>query len=110
MLEPHSDLSECLLGHWIRSHEEDREGQQVYRPATFRFPPARGRTGLEFRPQGEFVYHAIARADGLEPIAGTWAIEPGDRVRITVKSTRVQPFVLQVESCTSERLAVRPVG
>jgi hypothetical protein len=103
-------LNDCLLGRWIRSHEEDAAGQQVYRPASYKFPPARGRTGLEFRGRGELVYLAIARADGSEPMSGSWVLEPPDRVRISVNNARIQPFVLQVVSCSGEMLKVRPVG
>ena len=103
------ELQTCLLGHWVRSHEEDKGGVRAYRPASYKFPPSRGRDGFEFRPRGELLYFAIARGDGSEPMAGTWAVEGADRVRLSVKTTRFQPFVLQVVSWTRELLSVRPV-
>src|SRR5262245_12148444 len=105
-----SDLRTCLLGRWFHSHEEDSEGLQVYRPARYKFPPARGRRGFEFRDGGELVYLGIARTDGAAPMPGAWAIEGGDRVRISVTTGSVQPYVLQVVSCDKETLKVRRAG
>ena len=75
-----ADLPRCLLGHWIRSHEEDKAGVRAYRPASYKFPPSRGRDGLEFRPRGELVYFGIARGDGSESLPGAWVLE-GSRPR-----------------------------
>ena len=103
------DLQTCLLGHWIHSHEEDQGGVRAYRPATYKFPLSRGRVGMEFRPDGKLVYFGIARGDGSESLPGSWVLEGPDRVRISVKSPRIQPFVLQVVSCDGDVLKVRPV-
>src|SRR5580765_4919443 len=102
-----ADLKQCLIGPWLHSHEEDGEGLQIYRPASYKFPPSRGRRGFEFREDGELVYIGIARTDGAEPMAGAWSIEGADRVRITVTGGRVQPYELQIVSCTKELLKVR---
>jgi hypothetical protein len=101
------DLQSCILKHWVHSHEEDGDGVTVYRPSGYAFPPSRGRRGLEFRKGGELVYHGIARADGSEPLSGKWSMEGSDRLRITVDSPRVEPFVLQVVSCDGQTLKVR---
>ena len=42
-------------GRWRHSHEEDSGDVRVYRPADWAFPPARGRRGLEFRPDGKML-------------------------------------------------------
>ncbi len=102
-----ADLQTCILGRWMHSHEEDAPGVTVYRPASYSFPPSRGRVGFEFRECGKLVYYAIARADGSEQISGSWAIEEPNRVRINVDSERTQPFVLQVVFCDDEVLKVR---
>ncbi|AQA21793.1 hypothetical protein BTZ20_0494 [Rhodococcus sp. MTM3W5.2] len=44
----------------------------MYRPAGFDFPRARGRDGIEFRPDGSYVDWAIGRGDANEPRAGMW--------------------------------------
>ncbi len=45
-------LSTEPVGRWTHSFEEDHDGISVYRRDDFAFPPARGRRGVEFRPDG----------------------------------------------------------
>ena len=101
-----ADLHTCIVGHWIHSHEEDAQGVMVYRPADYKFPPSRGRTGFDFREGGRLVYCGIGRADGPEEYSGSWVVEGPNLVRIKVDSERIQPFVLQVVSCTDQALKV----
>jgi hypothetical protein len=42
----------------------------VYRRDDFAFPPARGRRGVEFGPDGSFVEWAIGRGAAPEPRPG----------------------------------------
>jgi hypothetical protein len=56
-----------LAGRWTHSFEEDHDGITVYRRADFTFPPARGRRGVEFRPDGTFTELSPGRADAPEP-------------------------------------------
>jgi hypothetical protein len=100
------DLQTCLLGHWIHSHEEDTSDAMVYRPASYKFPPSRGRVGYEFRPDGKLIYYGIAATDGSEPLSGSWVIEAPNLVRVKVDSQRIQPFVMQVVSCNDQILKV----
>ena len=45
----------------------------VYRREDFAFPPARGRRGVEFGPDGTFVEWMIGRGDAPEAAeAGRW--------------------------------------
>jgi hypothetical protein len=44
----------------------------VYRRDDFAFPPARGRRGVEFGPDGNLVEWAIGRGDAPEPRPGRW--------------------------------------
>lgn len=64
-----------LFRRWIHSHEEDTESQEVYRPATFSFPPARGRSGFELRADHSCIYVGIGRGDGEQEIDGSWRYE-----------------------------------
>ena len=102
-----ANLRECIVRHWVHSHEEDTQGVRVYRPADYHFPPSRGREGLEFREGGELVYYGIARADGSEASPGRWAMEGDSRVRVEVDSERLRPFTLEVVSCDDDKLEVR---
>jgi hypothetical protein len=56
-------------GRWVHAHEEDEGDLQVYRPAGYDLPPARGRGGLEFRPDGEVVVLGPGPADRPTAIA-----------------------------------------
>jgi hypothetical protein len=92
-----------LFGHWIHSHEEDSGDLRVYRPAGYRFPPARGRRGFELRPDGSYVAHGPGPADkptsrpgrGVPPRGGR-----GGRGRETRQNVSLEP----------DRLVVRPLG
>lgn len=100
------DFRACLPGRWMHSHEEDTRGIEVYRPASYRFPPARGRTGFELSADGRAAYIGIAPADGPDRISGRWEIQPGNQLHITVTEEHVQQMVLTVLSCDSEKLTV----
>jgi hypothetical protein len=71
------DLPPELFRRWMHSHEEDEGDLRVYRPASYKFPPARGRRGLEFKPDGELVLYGPGRVRvgdrGLEIVS----VEPG---------------------------------
>lgn len=51
---------------WWHSFEEDHDDVRVYRPEGFDFPPARGRRGLELRPDGTCIEFTIGRGDAPE--------------------------------------------
>src|ERR1041384_5695638 len=38
--------------HWVHSHEEDTDTEMVLRPAGYKFPPSRGRSSFELKPDG----------------------------------------------------------
>ncbi|MFG1819778.1 hypothetical protein ACGFIF_38885 [Kribbella sp. NPDC049174] len=62
-----------MPGRWTHSFEEDHDGITVYRRDDFAFPPARGRRGVEFRPDGTWVDWVIGRGDAPEARpAGRW--------------------------------------
>jgi hypothetical protein len=68
-------MKEALLKRWLHSHEEDTSTQMVFRPATFGFPPSRGRVGFELNPDGSYVDIGIAPADGVLEAHGTWSVD-----------------------------------
>ena len=103
-----ANLEACLIGRWIHSHEEDTPNVQIYRPADYPFPPARGRDGLEFRAGGDLVYLGIARGDGTEASNGRWTIESPNRIRIEIENDRIEPYTIEVISCDEEALKIRP--
>ena len=98
------DIRSCLVGRWMHSHEEDTAEVTVYRPATYAFPPARGRTGFEFGADGRATYLGIAAADGSTRIPARWELTAEDVVRVTPEDPRAQPKIITVLSCDPERL------
>jgi hypothetical protein len=69
-----------LHGRWTHSHEEDTDTEMVFRPADNPFPPSRGRTSIDLRPDGTFVKRAPGPVDVPEETTGSWALEGGDRL------------------------------
>lgn len=52
----------------------------VFRPASFEFPPSRGRRSFELRPDGGLVEGGIGPADRPLETQGSWELEDGDRL------------------------------
>ncbi len=63
-----------LAGSWVHSHEEDHDGIEVYRPAGYPFPPARGRTSLTLKPDGSARSGSPGPDDRGVAADGTWQL------------------------------------
>jgi hypothetical protein len=84
-----------IVGVWLRSHEEEDGPVRVYRPASYPFPPARGREGLRFDADGGFGYLAPGpddrprddrpRDDRPGADDGTWRADSRDPALITAR-------------------------
>jgi hypothetical protein len=59
----------------MHSHEEDTDDEVVFRPASYRFPPARGRTGFDLKEDGSLVQHGIGPTDRQTQAAGRWKLD-----------------------------------
>jgi hypothetical protein len=95
-----------LVRRWLSSFEENRPGIEVYRPAEFAFPPARGRAGIEFQADGSVVELAIGRGDAPEARPdGTWQIDVDGSLVIT--SAAGERRVREIQELTRERLQLR---
>jgi hypothetical protein len=77
-----ADLPPELFRRWMHSHEEDRGDLRIYRPASYKFPPARGRYGLEFKPDGELVLYGPGPSDTPEARTERWSPAGEGRVRV----------------------------
>ena len=95
---------DLLQQRWLHSHEEDSATEMVFRPASFGFPPSRGRAGFELRPNQSFVDIGIAPTDGPQESSGSWTLQD-DRLRLStpLSSTRT----LQIVSASKDKLVVR---
>jgi hypothetical protein len=94
-----------LSGRWVHSFEEDHGDVAVYRPFEYAFPPARGRDGLEFSPDGSYTEWAIGRGDARTAVPGRWRAAETDAVAVTTERGGEQ--VLEVVHLAPDRLEVR---
>lgn len=97
--------SEGVIGSWTRSHEEDHEGIQVFRPAHIDLPPARGRFGLTLRPDGSAVSSGPGPTDRGEAADGRWQLT-GTQLSVDGPNGTA---TYQVVSADDDRLELRPI-
>ena len=97
-----------LEGTWLNAHEENRGDTLVYRPSTYKFPPARGRTGFKIGPYGRFTQFDIAPTDGLLGRPGTWTAAPGTaQLRIHLSDGSQPDYTLDILSLEKNVLTLR---
>ena len=94
-----------LYGAWMHSQEEDQDGLRVYRRVGFKFPPSRGREGMEFLANGVLVYDAIGPTDVPLHLPGTWGFSGKSALRLTLENGR--QFSLQLKQAEKDKLVGR---
>lgn len=97
--------SQALYQRWLHSHEEDSGNKRVFRPATYDFPPSRGRTGFELRPDGTLIQIGIGATDRPVETSGTWELD-GDRLVFHTPSRSPAVQSHKVLNLTSKRLVL----
>jgi len=102
-----TDLPDEIFRKWMHSFEEDQNGVIVYRPTEYEFPRARGRDGIEFRPDGVFIAWEIGPTDATRGINGHWKMEGSGRVRVSFEDNVREPRVLEILQCDAGILKVR---
>jgi hypothetical protein len=91
---------------WVHSHEEDTAEEMVFRPSTFKFPPSRGRTGFELRPDGTAQVLGVAPTDAPQQQIGSWSV--GTEKQLTVQVPALQQTQsMTVLSVSPDRLVVK---
>jgi hypothetical protein len=96
-----------LFQRWLHSHEEDTGTERVYRPAGFAFPPSRGRTGFELRPDRTCSRIGIAARDGSTEQDCSWEYEENEGRALTLIMGAGDRQTLQVVSVSGDRLVVK---
>jgi hypothetical protein len=99
--------AEDLHRHWVHSQEEDTATEAVYRPDTYHFPPARGRTSFDLRPMGALVKRAIAPDDRRQVSEGNWKLEDGNRLAFYAGAQAKPDEVMQIASVSKDKLVIR---
>lgn len=98
----------ALQKHWVHSHEEDTDTWNVFRPASFRFPPSRGRKSFDLKPNGKLIQHAIAPADGDQETTGMWKLSADDETLAFYTKASTKPVsVMRVLSVDKEKLVIK---
>src|SRR5262245_22508386 len=97
-----------LHGRWLHAHEEDSPKTTVYRPAISPLPPARGRTGYEFLPDGRLRRIAPGADDRTASADGTWSVDSEGRIVIRLSGGATE--TLEVVALDHERLVVERSG
>ena len=96
-----ANLPPELFQRWMRSHEEEEGGDvQVYRPASYDFPPARGRRGFELKRDGELVLYGPGPSDKPEATTERWSSAGAGCVRLGDRE-------LEIVSVEPDRLTAR---
>ncbi len=72
----------------MHAHEEDKESELVYRPASYSLPPSRGRSALNLVADGTYVESSPGPTDRPEQAAGTWVLEDD---RLTLRDRCAYP-------------------
>lgn len=93
-----------LAGIWIHSHEEDHDGLQVYRPAGYPFPPARGRNSLTLEPDGSARSGSPGPDDRGTTAEGSWLLAGS---QLTVRSANLTA-TFDVLAADRDQLTLRP--
>jgi hypothetical protein len=104
---PQEIAPQLLQKRWMHSREEDTVAEMVFRPASYDFPPARGRTGFELRPDQSLVEIGIGPTDRVEENPGKWKLERGNQLLFYSQSSSEPNRAMQIVSVDEDRLVTR---
>lgn len=104
---PQDTSPQLLQKRWMRSHEEDTAAEMIFRPASFSFPPARGRTGFELRSDQSLVEIGIGPTDRVEESPGKWKLERGNQLLFYSQSSPEPTHAMQIISVQEDRLVIK---
>ena len=97
---------ELLQKRWLHSHEEDSDTEMVFRPASFKFPPSRGRAGFDLKANQSFIDIGIAPADGPLESSGTWKLQD-NQLQLFKPLSATPARTLQIVAVDKNRLVVK---
>jgi hypothetical protein len=100
-------LPKTIFRQWTHSREEDQGDILVYRPNDYSFPPARGREGMEFCEDGEFLYYSIGPTDRSQAVPGRLSIQQTKVVEIQFPDRSIPSYALTILECNEQILKVR---
>jgi len=99
---------DALTQHWVHSHEEDSDQEMVFRPASYKFPPSRGRDSFELKPDGSLTESGPGPTDRTERSEGRWRLDANNNLVLSESTGRDQkPRVLRLASAAKDRLVLK---
>jgi hypothetical protein len=105
--EPPGELPSQIFRRWTHSYEDDAADARAYRPVEYEFPPARGRAGLEFRPDGTFIDWEIAPTDAQRGIHGSWRVDESGHLHVSTEQGLREGRVFEIIECDDQILKLR---
>ena len=101
-------IKKVLSQHWVHSHEEDSDTEMVFRPASYAFPPSRGRTSFDLRPDGGLIERGPGPTDRSEQTEGKWQLDANRNLVFYQGSQEGSASrVLRLASADANRLVVK---
>lgn len=90
----------------MHAHEEDTDGEMIFRPAGADLPPSRGRMAIELRPDGTFAESGLGATDVPDEATGTWTLE-GETITLSEGAAQGVPRQMRIVSADDERLILK---
>lgn len=100
---------ELICGRWLHAHEEDTPDEMVFRPATAKFPPSRGRRGLHLKPDGSYAEVRPGPDDRPESRSGRWAVEGDDWLVVETEDGAARR-AMRIVAADGDAIVVRKPG
>ncbi len=98
----------ALFQCWAHSHEEDTASECVYRPASFAFPPSRGRSSFEIKPDGTMAGDAPGPVDRPVPTVGRRSYRGEESaLEVYARDSSEPTKVMHVVSVSKQKLVLR---
>jgi hypothetical protein len=95
-----------LVQSWTHSHEEDTPSERVFRPATFKFAPSRGRRSFQLGAGGELRDGVPGPDDRPVASTGQWRLVQPDQLELVPSGAGASTEQLKVVSVAPDKLVV----
>jgi hypothetical protein len=103
------DLPPEIYENWARSHEEDTEEVEVYRPRDHDFPPSMPRPGFKIRANGRFIEYVPDELDRgvVRGRVGRWRAVGGNIFSVRFGEAEDESYTLRIVSVDEDMLRIR---